>query len=221
MQRALEQLRNSPDGLLYEDMFVDYPAEPLPQLAAPDLPPGRPIALAYKLPGKVTTVPPERLIKPVWLTMTKQEKAEIEGVVWTFTTAWKHHDAVLLRNTVDLDYPLEITRPDKRAGLTREDVWQRVWLKRMQSQPNWSYLVFNTDFAFESAPRLLDEVPLNVGEWNLDHTLPGLNVLAWMSAGLADGQEYKTAARFYLVKRPAGWKVSQFGLLHNGASSTP
>ena len=216
-----QELQRESGKPLLQDTLIDYPQYPIPQIAAPDIPRNRPVALAYKPSRSNAPIPAERLVKPVWLTMTKKEKAEVEGAIWTFTVAWRTHNAGLLKSVVDLDTPLEITRPEKRAGLTREDVWQNVWLKRMQSWPDWRYLTFNTDFAFEAAPRLLDEVPLNVGEWNLDHSLPGLNVLAWMNGGLADGHEYKTGARFYLVKHPTGWKLSQFGLLHNGVSSAP
>ncbi len=57
--------------------------------------------------------------------------------------------------------------------------------------------------------------------WQVDRTLPGLNVLAWIDARQEDGQDYKVGARLYLVKRPSGWKVFQFGLLRTGAAILP
>lgn len=217
-----QELRHSERGEpLREDTFVDYPAQPLPQIAAPNVPRNRPVVLAYKLPRITTPVPSEHLVKPVWLTMTAEEKKEVRHAIKIFAEIWRAHNAARLRNLVDTDRLLEITRPDKRAGLTSDNIWQRVWLDHLRQQPQWQYFAINVDFAFEAAPPLLDEVPFNVGEWNLDHTLPGLNVLAWVNAGLADGQEYKTGIRLYLVKRPTGWKVYQFGLMHTADASTP
>ena len=215
-----EGLRASGKELL-EDTFIAYPQYPIPQLTAPDVPRNRPVALAYKLPVNNPLVPPERLVKPVWLTMREEEKDEVRHTIKLFAEMWRAHNVVRLRTMVDTERLLEITRPDKRAGLTGEDIWQRAWLDHLRRQPSWQYFTINVDFAFEAAPRLFDTVPLDVNEWNLDHALPGLNVLAWVNAQQADGQEYKTGVRLYLVKRPTGWKVVQFGQLRSGDSSIP
>ena len=187
----------------------------------PRLPGNKPVVAAYNLPAKTAFLPAERIVKPVWLTMTQPEKAEVEQAVWTFSQAWRHHDAAQLRSIVDVDRLLEIARPDKRSELTGEDVWQKVWQERLQTQPRWQSFTLKTDFAFEAAPPPLDAIPFRVDGWQVDRTLPGLNVLAWIDARQEDGQEYKVGARLYLVKLASGWKVFQFGLLRTGAASLP
>ncbi len=122
----------------------------------PRLPGNKPVVAAYNLPAKTASLPAERIVKPVWLDMTQPEKAEVEQAVWTFSQAWRHHDAAQLRSVVDVERLLEITRPDKRSGLTGEDVWQKAWQERLRAQPRWQSFTLKTDFAFEAAPRLLD-----------------------------------------------------------------
>ena len=220
--RHCEELQREQYGTpLNEDTLIEYPETPHPYIAAPDVPTYCPMLAGAKRLAKNAPVPPERLIKPVWLTMSAKEKEEVTHAIKIFAEMWRAHNAVRLREVVDTDYLLEMTRPDKRAGLTSESIWKRVWLDRLRQQPPWQYFAINVDFAFEAEPRLLDAVPLDVNEWTLENTLPGLNALAWINARRADNSDYKIGARLYLIKRPTGWKVYQFGLLRTGDAVTP
>ncbi len=163
----------------------------------------------------------QRAIDPIWLTMSDGDKQQIQQAVTRWAQAWSSGDANRLREVVDVNWPLEVTRPDKRGGMTIQDVWQRIWADRMAKEARWQTFAVQTVFAYQ-APRWNVEQPVtDFTTRSGDRPLPGLNVLCWIRARQADGTKSVFPARLFLVKRQEGYKVFQYCRLTTPLSARP
>ena len=96
-------------------------------------------------------------------------------------------------------------------NFTPEDIWQRVWAKRLSQEPPRRDYHIALVYAYDAANKpLLDKVPLTIATGRTYAALPGMNALAWVSETDQDGRQSGYAARLFLVKRGGEWKVWQF-----------
>lgn len=162
-----------------------------------------------------------RAVDPVWLTMSDGDKRQIQEAVTRWAHAWSSGDANRLRGVVDVNWPLEVTRPDKRGGMTTEDVWRQIWADRMAKEAHYHTFAVQMVFAYQ-APRWAVEQPVtDFTTRSGDRPLPGLNALCWIRARQADGTKSVFPARLFLVKRQEGYKVFQYCRLTPPLSARP
>ena len=96
-------------------------------------------------------------------------------------------------------------------NFTPEDIWQRVWIKRLSQEPARRDYRISLVYAYDAANKpLLDKVPLTIATGRTYASMPGMNALAWVTETDQDGRQSGYAARLFLVKRGGEWKVWQF-----------